>query len=250
MTKKRSRLHDENTPIENSAVFPRKSSKTSSPAVTSDIGVSTKTAHQQSQSSFFRLPWELRSLIYRTALSKEQPLEDFFDLAHDDSLDAEPPLLLTCRRARQEALPLFYGHNDWVVKTRRVNNRRDPETRKPVLYEIIPKWVEQLDAGKIWMLGTLVVVGTRGSFVDVEGMWREGKRAAFRLRQIKRRPGYSVEEVALDGDDTVHEVLPEAFCGVQLVDLLRARMRCFGKIGGGGAWGWKKEDVHDLACLL
>lgn len=234
MTKKRSRLHDDDTTTHNGAALPRKMSKTPSPAVTSDIGAFTftTTAYQQSQSSFFRMPWELRSLIYRTALFKEQPPEDMFDLAHDDSLDAEPPLLLTCWRARQEALPLFYRHNDWVVKTRRVNNRIDPETRKPVLYEIIPKWVKQLDAAKIWMLASLVVVGTRGSYVDVEGIWREGKRVAFRLRQIKTRPGYTVDEVALDEDDTVQEVLPEAFCGVQLVDLLRARMSVSGRLEG------------------
>lgn len=205
-------------------------------------------AHDQHESPLFRLPWELRVLIYRTALTKD-PSTSLLDLTHDNTSDLEPALLQTCRRIRHEALPVFYACNDWVVKTRRLNNRIDPETRKPVLYEIIPRWVEGLEDEKIALMGSVVVVGTRGSFVDIEGVWREGRRAAFRLRWAGRRPGYCVEDVR-EGEDE-EEVLPEsAYCGVQLVDLLRARLRCFGVLKSGERWHWTWDGIHEIACLL
>ncbi|KAL1306814.1 hypothetical protein AAFC00_005471 [Neodothiora populina] len=229
---------------------------------------------EQRPCPLLRLPWELRSQVYRLALQKPTSTisthsSPLLDLTHDNTANAEPSLLRTCRRIRQESLPIFYACNDWVIKTRRVNNGIDPATRLPVLYEIIPRWVEAVEERKVGMMGRFVAVGSRGSFVDTEGRWREGRRAAFRVEvEGMRREGFVVREVdgyagseedddaaVLTRDREKKDMDGEMFCEIRLIDLLRAKMRWFSKgrdgaAGGGRNWKWSKEKVHEIAFLL
>ncbi|CAD0107865.1 unnamed protein product [Aureobasidium uvarum] len=215
---------------------------------------STKSEHGQPQSLLFRLPHELRHLVFLLALAK--PLSTtLLDSSHDDSLDVEPALLSTCHRVRAEALPLFYGTNDWVIKTRRVGGdtgRLDPISKRLITYQCIPRWPDALPDNKLALIRSIVAIGSRGSYVDFKGKWWDGDRAAFRLQKSNALIGYRVDE--LDCYDEEWD-LPkqhkdrEAFCSIHLVDLLHARMRINARASR-DKWLWTRERVHDLAFLL
>lgn len=218
------------------------------------ILATTGTINSQARSPLFQLPGELLYQILSFALAKDTRSEPL-DLTHDNGADGEPGFLRSCRRARREGLPVFYAENDWVVKTRRVggeSGRLDPVTKRLMTYETIPRWIEAVSGERMALIRRVVVVGTRGSYVNIDGKWREGGRAAFRLEWVNNgRVGFRVEEVGVEGADGAPEGEREAFCSVQLIDLLRARMRTFGPIlGGNGRWRWTRERIHDIACLL
>lgn len=209
----------------------------------------------QPLSPLFRLPHEIRQQVFLLALAR--PCSSaLLDTTHDDLSDTEPALLFTCRRVRHEALPLFYSSNDWVVKTRRVGGdtgRLDPVSKRLVTYEYIPRWIDALHQDKMALIRSVVFVGSRGSYVDINGKWRDGDRAAFRLKRSNGRLPYRIEEVlvhdAYNLSMSKQEKKQDVFCSIELVDLLKARMRINAK-DSCGKWLWTKEHIHDLAFLL
>jgi hypothetical protein len=214
----------------------------------------TKPEHAQAQSLLFRLPHEIRHLVFLLALAK--PLSTtLLDSSHDDRLDVEPALLFTCHRVRAEALPLFYSTNDWVVKTRRVGSdaaRLDPISKRLITYQCIPRWPDVLPDDKIALIRSIVAIGSRGSYVDFKGKWWDGDRVAFRLQKSNGLLGYSVDQVDCNDEESAvpkRQKEREAFCSIHLVDLLNARMRINARTSR-NKWLWTKERVHDLAFLL
>jgi hypothetical protein len=214
----------------------------------------TKLEHAQAQSLLFRLPHEIRHLVFLLALAK--PLSPtLLDSSHDDRLDVEPALLSTCHRVRAEALPLFYNTNDWVVKTRRVGGdagRLDPISKRLITYQCIPRWPDVLPDDKIALIRSIVAIGSRGSYVDFKGKWWDGDRAAFRLQKSTGLVGYRVDELDCHDEELGLPKLQkakEAFCSIHLVDLLNARMRINAR-SSCNKWLWTRERVHDLAFLL
>lgn len=199
----------------------------------------------------FLLPHELRLQIYTLALQK--PVSPLLAPTHHNPHDAEPSFLTTCRLIRREALPLFYSANDWIVKTRRVNGYLDVASKRLVTYDCIPRWPDNLPDEKIGWIRRVVVVGSRGSYVDVKGKWRDGDRAAFRLERGGRGGrGWGVEEVDGEMDEAEGQDRDggkDAFCRILLVDLLKARMRCNGQTAGRN-WVWTRDRIHELAFLL
>ncbi|KAK6000799.1 hypothetical protein QM012_003524 [Aureobasidium pullulans] len=214
----------------------------------------TNSEHAQHQSLLFRLPHEIRHLVFLLALAKPSPTT-LLDSSHDDSLDVEPALLSTCHRVRAEALPLFYSTNDWVIKTRRVGGdtgRLDPISKSLITYQSIPRWLDALPDHKIALIRSIVAIGSRGSYVDFKGKWWDGDRAAFRLQKSNGSIGYRVDELdCLDEelDLAKREKEKEAFCSIHLVDLLKARMRINVQTSR-DKWLWTRERVHELAFLL
>jgi hypothetical protein len=214
----------------------------------------TKPEHAQAQSMLFRLPHEIRHLIFLLALAK--PLSTtLLDSSHDDRLDVEPALLSTCHRVRAEALPLFYSTNDWVIKTRRVGGdagRLDPISKRLITYQCIPRWLDVLPDDKIALIRSIVAIGSRGSYVDFKGKWWDGDRVAFRLQKLNGLIGYCVDEVDCHDEELVlptRKKEKEAFCSIHLVDLLNARMRINARTSR-NKWLWTKQRLHDLAFLL
>ncbi|KAG9947548.1 hypothetical protein KCU85_g5678, partial [Aureobasidium melanogenum] len=215
---------------------------------------STNSEHAQHQSLFFRLPHEIRHLVFLLALAKP-PSAALLDSYHDDSVDVEPALLSTCHRVRAEALPLFYSTNDWVIKTRRVGGdtgRLDPISKSLVTYQSIPRWLDALPDHKIALIRSIVAVGSRGSYVNFKGKWWDGDRTAFRLQKSNGSMGYRVDE--LDCHDEELDLAKrkkdeEAFCKIHLVDLLKARMRIHVQTSR-DKWLWTRERVHEIAFLL
>lgn len=214
----------------------------------------TNSEHAQPQSLLFRLPHEIRHLVYLLVLAK--PLSTtLLDSSHDDSLDVEPALLSTCHRVRAEALPLFYSTNDWVIKTRRVGGdtgRLDPISKSLITYQCIPRWLDALPDEKIALIRSIVAVGSRGSYVDFKGKWWDGDRTAFRLQKSNGSFGYRVDELDCHDeelDSAKREKDKEAFCSIHLVDLLKARMR-INVQSSRDKWLWTRERVHELAFLL
>lgn len=66
------------------------------------------------------LPAELRGRIFEFALVSDKPLVTFHidEYQQEDYQEAvQPPLLTVSRQIRQEALPLFYGCNDFIFFT-------------------------------------------------------------------------------------------------------------------------------------
>ncbi|KAI4721315.1 hypothetical protein E4T48_02438 [Aureobasidium sp. EXF-10727] len=224
------------------------------PTAISTAPKSTKSEHSQPQSLLFRLPHEIRHLVFLLALAK--PLSTtLLDSSHDDSLDVEPALLSTCHRVRAEALPLFYGTNDWVIKTRRVGGdtgRLDPISKRIITYQCIPRWPDALPDTKLALIRSIVAIGSRGSYVDFKGKWWDGDRVAFRLQKSNSRVGYRVDELEChdqEVDLSERQKDKEAFCSIHLVDLLRARMRINVQTSR-DQWLWTRDRVHDLAFLL
>ena len=209
-----------------------------------------KPSNPQHRSLLYRLPRELRNLIFTFALNKCVP-SNLLDSSHDDASDTEPALLKICHRTRDEALPIFYQSNDWIVKTRRVggeSGRLDPVSKRFMTYQCIPRWLDAAPEEKVRLIRNIVFVGSRGSYVDINGKWRDGERAAFRVKKLSSKIGYCVEEVDMEGKSPKQEH-DDAFCSIQLVDLLRARMRINIRSSQAG-WFWTKNSIHDLAVLL
>jgi hypothetical protein len=215
------------------------------------------TERGQSQSLLFHLPHEVRHDIFLLALAKPCSTT-LLDSSHDDSVDVEPALLSTCHRVRTEALPLFYSSNAWVVKTRRLGSdtgRLDPISKRLITYQCIPRWLDALPDDRIALIRDIVVVGSRGSYVDFKGKWWDGDRIAFRLQRPTARAAYRVDELDWCDEEHEHDQKPrrdkdkEAFCSIHLRDLLNARMRINTQTPR-GHWLWTRERIHDLAFLL
>lgn len=274
---------------------------------------------QQLQSRLFSLPFELRKEIYAYALIKpylhfansyrtlrptagsqnsghwmdekeERELDVLLDISrHPNHIDSEPPLLKTCWRIRREGLSIFYGINDWVIKTRRHNLGGNARSKEPdISHEIIPRWISCLPDEKIRLIRRTVVIGTKGSWVDLEGKWTEEERAAYRIRllgkggvgfAIDRIPACKMEDDEHDDDDNgktdtrtkscrrriaasgklLRRVDPKPtrrkegiVCGVALVDLLRAKMKWLLAAAANekGTWAWSTEAISQIACFL
>ncbi|KAG9836732.1 hypothetical protein KCU98_g9432, partial [Aureobasidium melanogenum] len=224
------------------------------PTASRRVPKSTNSQDAQHQSLLFRLPHEIRHLVFLLALAKP-PSATLLDSSHDDSVDVEPALLSTCHRVRAEALPLFYSTNDWVIKTRRVGGdtgRLDPISKSLITYQCIPRWLDALPDHKIALIRSIVAVGSRGSFVDLKGKWRDGDRAAFRLQKSNASIGYRVDELDCHDEEldlAKREKDKEAFCSIYLVDLLKARMRINMETSR-DKWLWTQERIHELAFLL
>lgn len=153
-------------------------------------------------------------------------------------------------------------------------------------FEIVPGWVEGSDEEKLGLIRRVVWVGTRESFVDRRGVWRERERAAFRVTgtgvsarveevvddedgdgqgpELQYRPEYRGlgegkrkkgkrkgrgKEMGR-GNSVVETAEEEMVCGIRLIDLLRARMKSFGGPGGKESWTWTRERILDVAGLL
>ena len=208
--------------------------------------------HPQHQCQLFRLPYELRNLIYTYALQKP-PVPRLLELSHDNRPDAEPAFLKCCRRARAEALPVFYSTNDWVVKVRRVNTSLDPVTQLRLHDEIVPGWVRRLADYKMRHVRRVVVVGSRGSYFGGTGDWTEGPTAAFRMRMGVLDGRGIVDEVHVEGEESwvgEEKALKEVYdCGVRLVDLCKAQLRHHNLLEGRD-WCWDSGKLRDFAGFL
>lgn len=64
------------------------------------------------QSPFFRLPAELRNIIYRLVLV--QPNEHGFQIAGTETLPDQPALLQTCRQIRNDAREMYFQQNEFI----------------------------------------------------------------------------------------------------------------------------------------
>ena len=82
--------------------------------------VQANVSSQTVQSSFLRLPAELRNHIYQMVLVKSDLIDTtcsstFYKM---QALVAQPALTKVCRQIRAETLPIFYGANVFLVAKR------------------------------------------------------------------------------------------------------------------------------------
>ncbi|KAK5686565.1 hypothetical protein LTS10_002685 [Elasticomyces elasticus] len=128
--------------------------------------------------AFFRLPPELRNLIYELALPRNENytsvrLYTLKDLDHwlpSATTRSTPPLLATCTLIRAEGLPIFYGSNKfWLALGRYTRDERDR------VYDTL-HWLKSID---LRGLASMKRFGVLGPFSDPSdfGAW------AFTSRQ-------------------------------------------------------------------
>ncbi|KAF1345541.1 hypothetical protein BDV97DRAFT_361339 [Delphinella strobiligena] len=182
-----------------------------------------KEVHVQAQSPLLSLPPELRTIIFQLALTKE-PHTTLMENHHDNSQDAEPSLIRTCRLARLEGLPVFYGHNDWVVKGRWEGSRVQTVRGSGCVF--YSKWLDEVDGKKIAMMQTIILVRCDRDIINtvaippmlpswpfINGAWK-----LHYFSWLHRKPSYRIDFVNLDGSsDTQREETQDAqgrTCGI------------------------------------
>lgn len=70
------------------------------------------------KTNFFSLPSELRNMIYKLALVRQDPIKNPIKLwILDDNSDVSPKLLRTCKTIHAEATQMFYGMNCLALDT-------------------------------------------------------------------------------------------------------------------------------------
>lgn len=219
----------------------------------------------QQQSRLFRLPFELRLMIYEFALptkvlptiltaSSDPPCAI---TTQDPPSAAEPSFLRTCRLAREEALSSFYRHNDFYL-----NRRPSLDFQHPLIMSMNPaliqskknkssgtKWLYAMSTDKIAQVKTVVLAQIgRGMYKDSANDWRRDASACFRVRFLshgdRRRLGKDWEVQYLKIDQSgVSDRYAE-----RLVKALEMRMEQIA--GEKGVREWTREDIWDLAYLL
>lgn len=190
-----------------------------------------KIVHAQHQCRLLQLPLEIRTRIYQLTLVKE-PRTTLLDTDHDDSQDVEPSFLQTCRLARREGLPIFYGQNDWILKG------AGSQTSS--------KWLKNLDAKKIAMIKTVVFMKHRGvyflaSAINAGLSKREGANGAWEVRYIPKRRGktnYETKFINVDGTQATY------LWGKQTSHLMNTWMN-FNTISRGST-SWSRKDISFL----
>lgn len=218
--------------------------------------------HTQQQSRLFRLPYELRLMIYELAVpttalphlltpsDDQRPLEDSA---------TEPAFLSTCHLARQEALAIFYTHNDFYL-----NRLPSLDYQHPLSVSMNPslliskakrsngsKWLYSMPTTKITRIRSVVFAQLgRGMYKDASNTWRRDASAAFRIHllndgQKRRNEGKSWEVVYLRIDRTgASDRYAE-----RMFKALEMRMEAMA-VKEGQPREWTRQDIWDLAYLL
>ncbi|KAF1343599.1 hypothetical protein BDV97DRAFT_83680 [Delphinella strobiligena] len=218
--------------------------------------------HTQQQSRLFRLPYELRLMIYELAVPTtalphllasnpdHRPLEDSA---------TEPAFLATCHLARQEALAIYYTRNDFYL-----NRLPSLDYQHPLSVSMNPsllvskakrsngsRWLYSMPTTKITRIRSVVLAQLgRGMYKDTSNTWRRDASAAFRIRflndgQKRRCEGKSWEVVYLriDGSGGSDRYAERMFKALEM------RMEAM-PVKEGQAREWTRQDIWDLAYLL
>ncbi|KAK5737132.1 hypothetical protein LTR17_006915 [Elasticomyces elasticus] len=102
--------------------------------------------------AFFRLPAELRNLIYELALPRN---ENYMTVRSPTLRCAVQfvPLLATCRLIRGEALPIFFGTNNFMLELGDNSGNHKEKFRDTL------RWLQSIDSRGITNLARLVFLG-------------------------------------------------------------------------------------------
>ncbi|KAL1305268.1 hypothetical protein AAFC00_002179 [Neodothiora populina] len=250
----------------------------------------TTTPKAQLQSRLFRLPYELRLMIYEFALptaavscppplratspsttptssttqrtttttSTPQDLESAIE-HHDDASGAEPAFLRTCHLARTEGLPIFYRDNDFLL-----NRRPSLDFQHPLLISMNPSLLSttrktKKTSGSRWLYSMSSASISRIRtvvFAQVgRGMYKDERNgwrrdASACFRVRFLSPGDS-RRVNRDYEVQYLRIDPSGRSERYAERLVKALETRMEQLAGNkGVRAWTREDIWDLAYLL
>ena len=228
--------------------------------------VTSYSIDRQQQSALFRLPYELRFMIYELAVPNSAIpyllASNTRERAQQDSA-VEPPFLQTCRLARQEALAVFYRHNDFLLPRRPSLDYRHPmnlymnpalvlhtKASKSKQNRLSSRWLYVMDAEKIAKISTVVFSQQgRGMYKNERNEWRRDASACFRVTLLSGRRarcedgrGFEVEYLQVDGSGRSERYAERLLRALETKMGVLAREK--------GLREWTREAIWDMAYLL
>lgn len=101
---------------------------------------------QNKPCEFLDLPAELRNRVYHLSLVESHPIQAIYRGGREDeSIWVKPPeqpaLTFTCKKVRQETLPIFFGQNSFVFDTSTVSHQKSSIISIKAFREIVAFWV-------------------------------------------------------------------------------------------------------------
>ncbi|KAK4550369.1 hypothetical protein LTR36_003336 [Oleoguttula mirabilis] len=189
----------------------------------------------QSQSSFFRLPAELRLKIYGHVLAlpsqtryKQNNTAPGLLVPHEA---AQPAFTRTCRQARSEMLPSFHESSTFVFYIDRVSALHSAK-----------RWIHTIGDHHVGLLRSIVLHGfERGDSWDLRDIYD-----FMRAVRVGVDLGNLTARITVGGGS-----LPRVFLHLLQVRQ-ESRMRSYlnGMAGGDGDWGGRRGGVEDLVGLV